>query len=63
MLDIKSKNNESGKFKKIKNKWLFYLICLPMLAAIVYMVRYPQLKMTAEEQYGNGSVYLELLYE
>ena len=53
MLDIKSKNNESGKFKKIKNKWLFYLICLPMLAAIVYMVRYPQLKMTAEEQYEN----------
>ena len=53
MLDIKSKNNESGKFKKIKNKWLFYLICLPMLAAIVYMVRYPQLKMMAEEQYEN----------
>ncbi len=53
MLDIKSKNNESGKIKKIKNKWLFYLMCLPMLAAIVYMVRYPQLKMTAEEQYEN----------
>lgn len=51
MLDIKLTSN--NRAKRIGNKWLLYLLCIPILASIVYMVRYPQLKMTAEDQYEN----------
>ena len=51
MLDIKSTNNNAER-KKIR-RWLLYLVCIPLLATLIFMGRYPQFKMEAEEQYEN----------
>lgn len=63
MLDIKSTNNNMKK--KDRCRWFLYLICIPILASIVYMARYPQFKMDAEEQYENpveSEPFIEGLY-